>query len=99
MHRRRGLSLVFVVLVAALIQASSQQVPPAPLTEPPNVDIVIEVNATGLYHRRGCAWRAGQPSQTFSIADAKKRYFSPHCLCIIGRDGVAPCKGGAALGQ
>jgi hypothetical protein len=87
-----------MVLACLSVAASSQQVQPGAarsgvaLPEPTVVVVDTGPNATALYHRETCAWLKGAAStRRFVTADAKKRYFQPHCLCIVGQDATPPC--------
>lgn len=79
--------------VSLVIAVSAQQ----PLQAPDTVFIVTGAQATALYHRQGCAWlRSGAPT-ALTLEEARKRYFQPHCLCIVGKEGTPPCEVTAAL--
>lgn len=72
----------------------AQQVPPN--SDVPSLSTVFVVGgpaATALYHRALCPWLKvnGAVLSTYTVAEAEKRYFQPHCLCIAGHDGVPPC--------
>jgi len=85
--------------VPAPEQAAQTQ--PMPEQSPPTSVFVIGGSpATGLYHRVLCPWLnvKGAMLTTYTIEEAQKRYFQPHCLCIAGHEGVPPCKA-AALGS
>jgi hypothetical protein len=42
--------------------------------------------ATGLYHHPDCPVLIGGDRHVFTVAEAKKRYFQPHCKCLVGKD-------------
>lgn len=96
-------TIAFAVLTAAALSVSvwaqsAVQVQPGVLGAPAEPKLVlIEVGArmmTALYHRPGCPWvRGGGDSEIrqFEIAEAKKRYYQPHCECITGKASVPPC--------
>jgi hypothetical protein len=79
----------FCVLLALVLQA---QAPPGPVADLTAVSIVTGANATGLYHRDGCAWLKNVPTLRFTVTDAETRHFQPHCLCVAGKDGLPPCE-------
>lgn len=89
---RGGVALAFTAL-----SMSAQT--PSLLSEPDQVVVIQGAMATGLYHRTTCPWvvRAlDSDARKFPLADAKQRYFHPHCLCITGREGRSPCGNEAA---
>ena len=68
--------------------------PPAgELPSPSAVFVVAGPPATALYHRVLCPWLNAKAAilTTYTVAEAEKRFFQPHCLCITGREGVPPC--------
>ena len=85
------------VLALLSVGWSSRQVQPGSATslvlpEPTVVVVDTGPNATALFPRDSCSWlRNGSPSLRLVPAEAKKRYFQPHCLCIAGQEGVPPC--------
>lgn len=86
-----------VALAFAALSLSAQA--PSLLPEPDQVVLIQGPMATGLYHRTTCPWVAralDSDARVFRITDAKERYFQPHCLCISGREGQAPCGNEAA---
>ena len=94
-----------VVLGLSALAQSPAQVQPtasAALTEPALVQIEVSPRMmTALYHRATCPWLRASHSQVrqFEIAEAKKRYYQPHCECITGKDGIPPCAHAAATAR
>jgi hypothetical protein len=79
-----------VVLVVAFVLGVSgfaQQPETGPLLAPSTVIIDVGPRTTALYHRDTCPWLTGAARQVFTLEEAKKRYFHPHCLCLTGKDG------------
>jgi hypothetical protein len=73
-------------------QQPATQVPPTPVDTPlTTVYVVTGPNTTALYHRSGCKWLLSGGTMPFTMAEAEKRYFQPHCLCINGKEGIPPC--------
>ena len=89
---RRVLLVYVEVLLLAGTTGAQQR-----LTPPSTVHIVTEGQTVALYHRESCSWVRQGASTAFTIEDAKKRHYLPHCLCISGNDGPPPCEL-AALG-
>lgn len=81
---------ISVFLLAITAAAQSQREAPA------TVHIVTGANATALYHREGCAALRAGPTARLTLAEAQKRFFQPHCLCIAGEEGAPPCEVAAA---
>jgi hypothetical protein len=75
-----------------------QQAPPGDQPSLSMVFVVAGGPATALYHRALCPWLkvSGAVLASYSPAEAEKRYFQPHCLCIVGEEGVPPCSARAA---
>lgn len=70
--------------------------PTSPLPEPTHVIVDVGERTTALYHRDQCEWVRGlAATKRFTVIEAKKRYFQPHCQCITGRDTVPPCESGS----
>jgi micrococcal nuclease len=71
--------------------ASQRQVQPAQAADPAPKSVIVDTGpkATGLYHRDTCAWLNGANRRVFTLEEATKRYFQPHCLCLTGTDGPA----------
>jgi hypothetical protein len=96
--------LACVAVFASLSAGSStQQVQPgataasAALAEPAVVVIDTGTRATALYHRDTCSWLKGSTSTLrFAPAEARRRYFQPHCPCISGNDTDPPCASAAS---
>jgi hypothetical protein len=80
--------------LGAGVEPCSMCKPPTrpPLPEPTAVFVVTGSNATGLYHRQGCAALKGGGLSVLTLNEAKARHFQPHCLCIVGTNGTAPCE-------
>jgi hypothetical protein len=73
---------------------SSQAIqPPAEaLDEPQQVVVDVGPRTTALFHRADCAWvRTLTTTRTYTVDEARKRYFQPHCHCIHGEDKAPPC--------
>jgi hypothetical protein len=94
MSRLQRLYLSIVLVVAFLVRATAQQQvqPPAVGAETESVHIVVGPRTTGLYHRKGCAWLQNAATLTFTLTEARNRYFQAHCLCMTGKEGVPPCE-------
>ncbi len=94
----RFAACMIVALSLSTVSGDQQMQPGAPagavqLPDPTVVVVDTGPNATALYHRDSCSWlRAGTTTIRFVPAEAKKRYFQPHCLCIAGHEGVPPCE-------
>lgn len=74
--------------------AASQAVQPPLeiLPEPTQVTIDLGTRTTALYHRADCPWLRGvTTTKVFTVADARKRYFQAHCLCVHGEEKTPPC--------
>ena len=88
--------IVLVSLIVSAIALAAQQVQPgSAATDAEFVYIVTGAKATGLYHRKNCPWLRDAAMQVFSTAEAKQRYFQPHCLCIAGKESSPPCDASA----
>jgi hypothetical protein len=82
-----ALRICLSVLLFAITTAAQQR-----LEAPSTVYIVTGAQTTALYHRDGCDWLRSGPLTPMALAEAQKRYFQPHCLCIAGKDGKPPCE-------
>lgn len=67
-------------------------------SNPAVVFVVGGPPAEGFYHRALCpSLRVnGAILTSYSLAEAQKRHFQPHCLCVVGRDEPPPCSGSPA---
>jgi hypothetical protein len=93
-HRVRRFWLSLILGLLCLIGpagAQSQGQPPPVGTGGAMVYIVTGTKATGLYHTKDCPWLRDANMQIFMLHEAKERYFQPHCLCIVGKEGTPPC--------
>jgi hypothetical protein len=68
----------------AILPSASLARPNLPAT------VVVDIGplATGLYHRATCPWLSKGTPQSYTLAEAKQRYYQPHCLCLTGMDAV-----------
>lgn len=80
------------VLVAAFVLTSFGVV--AQQLEPSTVYLVLGgPDASALYHRQDCPHISkGGLLTAVPVADARARYFQPHCSCVFDLDGEPPCK-------
>lgn len=76
-----------VLLAVALPAAGTAQSVQAPATEPATVFLVLSgPNLTALYHRDGCPMLREGGVSSMALEEAKKRFFQPHSMCILGRE-------------
>jgi hypothetical protein len=91
-----ALCLAVILLLSSLVtaqQAATGSQPPVSAVADSGAYLVLDgPNASGLYHRRGCPWLRGGNVTGYTVDEAKRRYFQPHCGCITGKEGVPPCE-------
>src|SRR3982751_3030778 len=96
-----ALCLAVVLLLSSLVTAqqaanSSQPSPVSAVADLGAYLVLDGPNASGLYHRRGCPWLRGGNVTGYTVDEAKRRYFQPHCACITGKEDLPPCEASAS---
>jgi hypothetical protein len=56
--------------------------------KPQSVLVVTDPErASGLYHHVACPLTGGGATlRSYTLAEAQRRHFQPHCQCLVGRD-------------